>query len=290
MAHRTSRLISCLAAAAFLLSGAGIANAQEAEPATGAAPAITSGPPAANSDQELAQKLANPVSAMITVPFQENLDFGAGPRGEGVKSTLNIQPVIPLPLSADWHLIVRTILPVIAQDDISAPRKSEFGLGDTTQTLFVSPTKNGGGGVTWGVGPALLYPTATDHRLGGGKWGAGPSALVLKQSHQVTFGVLANHIWSIAGKDSRGDISSTLIQPFFSHSSAKGTTFSLNTETSYDWKGKNWLVPVNVSVAQLTRIGKQRVQVGIGGRYYVEKPEGGPDWGIRAVLTFLFAE
>lgn len=263
------------------------AGAQEADPA--ASPQITSGPPVAgDGDQDLAQKLSNPVASLISVPLQENLDFGAGPRGEGVKSTLNIQPVVPLHLNADWNLIVRTILPVIAQDDISAPRESEFGLGDTTQSLFFSPSGQNASGITWGVGPAILYPTATDHVLGSGKWGAGPTALVLKQSHQNTFGMLVNHLWSFAGKSSRQDISSTFIQPFFSHSTAKGTTYAINTETSYDWKGRNWVVPVNLSVAQLTKIGRQRVQVGIGGRYYVEKPEHGPDWGIRAVLVFLF--
>ncbi|HUD28533.1 MAG TPA: hypothetical protein VMQ93_06650 [Novosphingobium sp.] len=267
----------------------GSALAQEAEP--GPPPAsITSGPPAAGGDQELAQKLSNPVASLISVPLQENVDLGAGPRGDGIKSTLNVQPVIPFTLNADWKVIVRTILPVIAQEDISAPGESEFGLGDTTQSLFFSPQKQGPGGITWGVGPAILYPTATDSVLGGGKWGAGPTALVLKQSHQNTFGLLANHIWSFAGKDTRGGISTTFIQPFFSHSTPKATTFSLNTETSYDWKHKNWVVPVNVSVAQLTKVGKQRIQIGVGARYYVEKPEGGPDWGVRAVLTFLFPE
>lgn len=275
-----------IASGMALASFGAAAGAQEAE----APPAITSGPAPAGGDQDLAQKLSNPVASLISVPLQENLDFGAGPRGEGVKSTLNVQPVIPLSIAADWNMIVRTIVPVIAQDDISAPRASEFGLGDTTQSLFFSPRTPGASGIVWGLGPAILYPTATDHVLGGGKWGAGPTALVLKQSHQTTFGFLANHIWSLAGKDSRGDVSATFIQPFLSHTTAKATTYSINTETSYDWKGHNWVVPINVSVAQLTKIGRQRVQVGIGGRYYVEKPQGGPDWGIRAVLTFLFPE
>jgi hypothetical protein len=287
MISRIQRFAAFASGIALAALPAGV-GAQVAEPAP--PPAITSGAPPAEGDQDLAQKLSNPVASLISVPFQENIDFGAGPRGEGVKSTLNIQPVIPVSIGADWNMIVRTILPVIAQDDISAPRESEFGLGDTTQSLFFSPKKPGKGGIVWGVGPAILYPTATDRVLGSQKWGAGPTALVLKQSHQVTFGFLANHIWSFAGKDTRGDISSTFIQPFFSFTTAKATTFGINTETSYDWKGKNWVVPINVNVAQLTKIGKQPVQVGIGGRYYVEKPTGGPDWGIRAVLTFLFPE
>jgi hypothetical protein len=185
-------------------------------------------------------------------------------------------------------MIVRTILPVIYQDEISPFGGDQFGLGDTVQSFFFSPRKTGPSGIVWGVGPVFLYPTATDQFLGGDKWGAGPTLVVLKQMGKNTVGLLANHIWSVAGDNDRSDISTTFLQPFFSHTTAKATTFGLNTETTYDWKGKNWLVPINISVAQLTKIGKQPIQIGAGARYYLEKPTGGPDWGIRTTLVFLF--
>ena len=47
-------------------------------------------------------------------------------------------------------------------------------------------------------------------------------------------------------------------------------------------------VPLNVMVSQLVRFGKQPVQFSLGGRYYAEKPKGGPDWGLRFAVTFLF--
>ena len=34
--------------------------------------------------------------------------------------------------------------------------------------------------------------------------------------------------------------------------------------------------------------GDQAMSLGVGGRYYAIKPEGAPDWGLRAQLTFLF--
>ena len=146
----------------------------------------------------------------------------------------------------------------------------------------------GPSGIVWGAGPAFLYRTATDGALGGGKWGAGPTIVVLKQSGKNTIGLLANHIWSIAGDETRADVSSTFLQPFFSHTTTSATTFSLNTEASYDWLGEQWVVPVNVTITQLTRIGNQRISVGGGLKYYAEKPAGGPDWGVRLVLTLLF--
>ncbi|MBT2134373.1 hypothetical protein KK137_08520 [Croceibacterium sp. LX-88] len=241
-------------------------------------------PPPANDAQQLAKDLANPISSMISLPFQFNVDGGLG-ESDGVRSTMNIQPVIPVGLGEDWNLIIRTIVPIIHQQDVVEPASSQFGLGDTLQSFFFSPNS---GGVIWGVGPAILYPTGTDSALGSEKWGAGPTAIVLKQAGHNTIGVLANHIWSIAGDDSRADVSSTFIQPFFSHTTATAMTISLSAETTYDWKADQWTVPVILSAAQLTHIGKQPISVGAGLRYYVEKPEGGPEWGLRLITTFLF--
>ena len=88
-------------------------------------------PPAGEADHDLAQQLSNPVASLISVPFQENIDFGMGADGDGFKSTLNIQPVVPISLGEDWGLILRTILPVAWQEGVTGPDEDQFGLGDT---------------------------------------------------------------------------------------------------------------------------------------------------------------
>jgi hypothetical protein len=237
---------------------------------------------------DLAQQLANPIASLIQVPIQNNFDWGWGLDGDGFRYTANIQPVVPVALNSEWNMISRTILPVIAQNGVTGPGTSQFGLGDVVQSIFFSPAKASPSGIVWGAGPVFLVPTATDRALGGGKWGVGPTGVILKISGQFTYGALANHIWSIAGKDSRGDISATFVQPFLSYTTKGATTYGVNAEANYDWVGDNWLVPVNASVSQLVVLGKQPISIGAGVKYWVASPTGGPDWGLRLNIAFLF--
>jgi hypothetical protein len=125
--------------------------------------------------------------------------------------------------------------------------------------------------------------------LGSDKWGAGPTGVILKQSGPWTYGMLANHIWSFAGPEAQPDVNATFLQPFISYTTHDAWTFALNTETTYDWEGEIWSVPVNFTVSKLVKFGEQPVSLQAGLRYWAESPEGGPDGlGVRAGITFLF--
>jgi hypothetical protein len=235
---------------------------------------------------ELAKKLANPVASLISVPMQSNFDFGLA-TGSGWRYTLNVQPVIPIKLSEDWNLISRTIVPIIHQGNVTGPETSQSGLGDITQSLFFSPNKSEP--FIWAVGPVFLIPTATDAALGTQKWGVGPTALALKQAHGWTYGMLANHIWSVAGKSNRSEVNSTFLQPFLTYNTKDAWTYSINTEATYDWVSNSWSVPINPLVSKLVRFGKQPVSFGGGVKCWAVSPAGGPDnCSIRIVVTALF--
>ena len=242
---------------------------------------------------ELAKKLNNPVADLISVPIQNNWDFGLGP-AHAMQYKANIQPVIPIHLTENWNLILRTIMPVIYQEALDnnpkAPasvRENHFGLGDTTQSFFFSPKEPVGGWIL-GAGPVIYLPTATTSYLGSGQWGAGPTVLALRQEHGFTYGILANQIWSFTGQQDRNEVNASYVQPFIAYTTKTYTTFAINSESTYDWQAQQATVPMNFMVQQVLKIGGKPIAFQAGYRYYINKPDGGPDWGLRFTITFLF--
>ncbi len=240
------------------------------------------------SANDIAQKLSNPIASMISVPFQLNYDQNIGLDEGGEKVTFNIQPVIPFQLG-DWKIISRTIAPLVWQDEVFPGENTDFGLGDITQSFFVTlPTE----GIIVGIGPAFLLPTATEDALGGQKWGLGPTAVVVKQTGPWTMGALGNHIWDVAGDDDAADISRTFFQPFLAYQTKDAWTYTIQSESTYDWEANEASIPVNFVVSKIVKFGKLPVSIAGGVGYWADSPEDvGPEgWRFRTSLTFVFPE
>jgi hypothetical protein len=246
-------------------------------------PARADPTPPAGSPSTLAQDLRNPVAHVINVPFENNLDFGDGT--SQATYTGNVKPVIPLSLGGRWNLITRTIVPFVSTPASDGGR--EFGVGDIALTVYLSPDRAQSGWF-WGVGPGLLLPTAKDSSVGTGKWSAGPTAAVIREEGGWTFSLLTGQAWSFAGDSLSSPVSAMVVQPSVSFTTRRDTSFGLDTASLYDWTQGEWTVPLELSVEQLVKIGKQPVSLGVTARYGLQHPASSPSWGLVATVTLLF--
>jgi len=242
-------------------------------------------------DKDLAKELANPIADLISVEIEANYDGDIGDDSDvsGSQWITNVQPTIPFSISENWNVISITTAPIITQEDISSDGAEESGIGDILKRFFFSPKKPTSYGLIWGAGPVLLLNTASNDALGSNKWSAGPTAAALIQKGPWTIGMRAEHIWSFAGNNSSPGVSATSMGPFVSYITKSETTFTVNTDSTYDWKAENWSAPIHFKVEQLLKVGSQMIQVGGGLRYWAASPSDGPEgFGASLSLIFLF--
>jgi hypothetical protein len=95
-------------------------------------------------DEELTKKLSNPLADLVSVPFPYTGTFNVGPFDKP-QHTLNVQPVYPIRLNADWLLIHRTIVPLLSQPAFTPDQERKYGVGDIVYEGFFSPTPVPGG-------------------------------------------------------------------------------------------------------------------------------------------------
>ena len=234
---------------------------------------------------DLAQELANPLALIVSVPFQLNSDGNLGPDDAGSRTTLNLQPVIPFALDNGANIITRTIIPYVWQEDV-IPGTSQSGFGDILVSAWYSRTTDAN--LTWGVGPVVRVPTFSD--VSSETWAGGVTGIVVQQTGPWTAGALANHIWHLES-DPETPVNASFFQPFVAYSTESAWTYSLQSETTYDWEAEAWAVPVNASVSKLAVIGGRPINFQGGVGYWLESPDGGPEgWRYRLQVQFVFSK
>lgn len=265
---------------------------------------------APSKKHDLAKASQNPVSSLISVPFEFNSTLNNGPDDVFVE-VLNVKPVIPISFSKNWNLVNRLIVPVVYQGDgftgqtvvggstigsttteFTTPEEdlgSLFGLGDIVYQGFFTPAK--AGKIIWGIGPQLGLPTGMG-RLTSNQWNLGPAAVVLTMPGHWVIGALLSNVWNIGeGYEGAPDVNAFTAQYFVNYNMEKGWYLSTAPVITANWKadsGDVWTVPFGLGVGRIFKIGKQPVNVKLAGYYNVWRPEDASDWNIQFTWTFLF--
>ena len=237
-----------------------------------------------NDMEELSKKAANPLADLISLPFQNNTNFGLGPY-DRTGNVLNIQPVIPL---AEGRIITRAIMPIVWIPDITAESGMfSSGLGDILFTAFYAPPSTGG--LIWGAGGALQMPTGGADR-GTQKWSLGPSLVAVYQRGAWTTGAVWNHTWSISGNSDRPNVNEGYINLYFVFQLGDGWYVNSAPIITVNWKaaeGDKWLVPLGAGAGKVVKLGKLPINTQVGAYANVVKPDVGPDWQLRVQIQFF---
>jgi hypothetical protein len=267
-------------------------------------------PAGGDETSDLQKATQNPVASLISVPLQNNTNFDIGPF-DRTQDVLNIQPVIPIPISGSWNMIIRWITPVVWQPapgtanlevfgieentpaflaGLDAQQSAgAFGFGDMTPTFFFSPAKPHK--LIWGVGPVFILPTAPSKFLGQGKLSIGPSIVALLQPGHWTIGALINNAWSVAGPSDRKAVNQMTLQYFINYNLKKGWYVTLQPIITANWQaasGNVWTVPVGGGIGRIMKLGFQPVN--LSAQFYgnAVHPSQGSPWGMRLQIAFLY--
>jgi hypothetical protein len=248
-------------------------------------------PAAAANTNALQKATQNPVASLISVPIQNNSNFGVSP-GDRTQDVLNIQPVVPLSMSKKWNLVIRWIMPIVYQplpSQSATTGTGVYGFGDMQPTFFLVPKKTSK--LIWGAGPFVQLPTATSDYLGQGKLGLGPSVVLLTQPGHWTLGVLANNVWSIAGSGGRPAVNQFLMQYFINYNLKKGWYVTSAPIVTANWESSNgnrWTVPFGGGVGRIMKLGFQPVNLSASFYGNAVYPAGTSSWNMRLQIALLF--
>ena len=233
---------------------------------------------------ELAKQLQNPISDLVSVPFQNNFN-GGGAAGLGAAYNLNFQPVIPIELTGSWNLIVRPIVPYYSLPLPNGERST--GLGEIIVETFFSPSK--ASPFVLGIGPAFSFPTATNGAVATGCFATGPVIAAVYTEGPWVVGALFTQLDAFARMGS-AHLDTSSLQVFLDYDLPKAWSIGTAPTFMVNWNlvGQQWTVPVGASIAKTLSIAKQPISLSFSYYANVVHPEGGSPWLTRLVVTFMF--
>jgi hypothetical protein len=168
------------------------------------------------------------------------------------------------------------------------PDGDTTGLGDLTlMDLFMFPGKQ----VSFGVGPMLVLPTATDDALGAGKWQAGVAGVAVAPQHWGLLGGLVTYQHSFAGDDDREDVSLLTFEPIIFYNLPEGFYLRSSATWNFDIENDTYYIPVGLGIGKVFQLNEKTTMNAFIEPQYTAAYDGigAPRWQIFAGVNFQFA-
>jgi hypothetical protein len=247
--------------------------------------------------QEVGKQLNNPVSSIWNITTQSNMYFEKGNLSSAYRGqfVFNFQPVLPIPLTQDWNLIPRPVIPFLSNPYIrgvdtatgSLDWSRTGGMGDMAFVTFLSPNLPG-----WilGMGPTFIFPTASTYDLGQGKFQMGPAAVVgFITKHWVGL-IFAQNWWSIAGTHQTPVTNQMNLQYALVRMLPGAWQIQMTPNILIDWRGKagnQVTFPIGIGVGKTFRInpGLPPISTALEFQYMPVHPD---EFGQRFNIRFVF--
>ncbi len=204
------------------------------------------------ADENNAAQANNPLANMVAFNVQQ---YFIGELTESDESANQFWLRYAQPFRAfDGNWLLRASLPINSFP--TGPNKTETGISDLN--LFTSYLfDTGNPSVSFGFGPQLTLPTATNHNLGSEKWSAGlVNVLFNAKSKIVQFGYLLTWQASFAGEDDRADVNVGAFQPFLFYQLGKGRYLRAAPIWNYNFENDSYGVPLGVGIGQVIPMAK----------------------------------
>jgi len=228
--------------------------------------------PSHKSGVNLAEKATDPSAVLMQMQTQ----FFSTHDRDGDFGQVVLQPILPINRSN----VTRITIPIkwTSQPDRTG------GLGDTTILHFkLFQTKSS----TFGVGPTIVLPTATDNKLGSGKLSLGPNFLWIYHGvPKLIAGVLMEQAWSVAGDSGKPHVNEFLWQPILTKHFDWGYLSWSSQQWAIQWNDNAFSAPVGLVIGKVF-LGKTPMNVSVE-PYWTYRSRATNQYGVKFQWTLIF--
>ena len=232
--------------------------------------------------QSLDQAANDPTASLMSVQIQDIYAGNYHKLDNENGNTLLFRSAVPFEVGG-LNNIARATMPIVTKSPSGASGLSDLVLFD----LIVFNQSWG----RWGVGPVMLFPTATDDRLGGEKWAMGPAEGFVARSDKLMWGAFNQNLFTYAGNGSRENVNVSILQPIINYSLPdKWSVGNSEMNLTYDWEKSAWTaLPLGLKLNKMVKLGgKLPVQFSGGYEYNFANNYVGPEWMVNLTVKFLF--